>query len=254
MRYKNSGHMSRIRILLLCIIIFTGCTPNRSNNNVPNQKSVQQDTISSIALNHKTDTVSQSISLIYKRPVNGYNVSVEWLGADIIDDDLAFGEVLIHFKKNDGTGFSVYHFGYWDEGLRVSDIKTRSNKTIELDYIPKNDMYLATRSPFYFDDMDFDEQDELVIVGWKGGRQYAHLYDVYEISDSSAHKKTTPPFDTIELGISKFDPKKKQIIHSYVNLFRAEEYVYQKVKTPSPESDISPDEIFILQEVIRTEF
>ena len=115
-------------------------------------------------------------------------------------------------------------------------------------------MYLATKSPFYFADMDFDEQDELVVVGWKGGRQYAHIYDVYEISDSSAHQKTTPPFDTIELGISKFDPKKKQIIHSYVNLFRSEEYVYQKVKTPSPESDISPHEEFILQEVIRTEF
>ena len=62
-----------------------------------------------------------------------------------------------------------------------------------------------------------------------------------------AHQKTTPPFDTIELGISKFDPKKKQIIHSYVNLFRSEEYVYQKVKTSSSESAMCPNEEFILQ-------
>ena len=246
--------MSRIRILLLCIIIFTSCTTNRSNNNVPNQKSVQQDTINNIALNHKTDTVSQSITLMYKRPVNGYNVSVEWLGAEIIDDNLAFGKVLIHFKKNDGTGFTVYHSGYWDEGLKVSDIKSRGNKAIELEYIPKDDMYLATRSPFYFADMDFDGQDELVVVGCKGGRHYAHIYDVYDISDYYADKKTTPPFDNIELDITKFDPNKKQITHSYVNLFRAEEYVYQKIETPSPEADISPGEKFILQEVIRTEF
>ena len=157
--------MSRIGILLFCIITVISCTTNKSNKNAPNQKSVQQDTISSITLDCKTDTVSQSITLIYNRPVNGYNVSVEWLGADIIDDDLAFGEVLIHFKKNDGAGFSVYHFGYWDEGLRVSDIKTKSNKIIELEYIPKDDMYLATRSPFYFADMDFDGQNELVVVG-----------------------------------------------------------------------------------------
>lgn len=246
--------MSRIRILLLCIIIFTGCTTNRSNNNVPNQKSVQQDTINNIALNHKTDTVSQSITLIYKRPVNGYNVSVEWLGADIIDESLAFGDVLIHFKKNDGTRFTVHNNAYWDEGLKVSDIEQMCNKTIELEYIPKDDKYLATRSPFYFADMDFDGQDELVVVGWKGGRHCAHIYDVYDISDYYADKKTTPPFDNIELDITKFDPNKKQIIHSYVNLFRSEEYVYQKVKRPSPESDISPDEIFILQEVIKTEF
>ena len=235
--------MSRIGILLFCIITVISCTTNKSNKNAPNQKSVQQDAISSITLDHKTDTVSQSITLIYKRPVNGYNVSVEWLGAEIIDEYLAFGDVLIHFKMNDGTGFTVHNNAYWDEGLKVSDIEQMGNKTIELKYIPKDDTYLATRSPFYFADMDFDGQDELVVVGWKGGRQYAHTYDVYDISDSSAHKKTTPPFDTIELRITTFDPKKKQIIHSYVNLFRSEEYIYQKV-----------NEEFILQEVIRTDF
>ena len=249
--------MSRVGILLFCIVIVTfgSCTTNKSNNKVLDQNRVEQNIINNIDINQTTDTIAQPALFInYKSPVNGYNVVVEWLGAEIIDESLAFGDVLIHFKKNDGTGFIVHNNAYWDEGLSVSDIETKASKTIELEYISKDDMYLATRSPFYFADMDFDEQDELVIVGWKGGRQYAHLYDVYEISDSSAHKKTTPPFDTIELGISKFDPKKKQIIHSYVNLFRSEENVYQKAKTPSPESDISPDEIFILQEVIKTEF
>ena len=247
--------MSRVRILLFCIITFISCTTNKSNKNALAQKWAQQNIINNIDLNQATDTIVQPVVLIkYKSSVNGYNVVVEWLGADIIDESLALGDVVIHFKKNDGTGFTVYHSCYWDEGLKVSDIKSRGNKTIELEYIPKNDKYLATRSPFYFADMDFDGQDELVVVGWKGGRHYAHIYDVYDISGSGAHKKTTPPFDTIESRITTFDPKKKQIIHSYVNLFRSEEYVYQKVKRPSPESDISPDEIFILQEVIRTEF
>lgn len=247
--------MSRVSILLFCIITLISCTTNKSNKKALDQKGVQQDIINNIDSTQTTDTISKPEVLIkYKSPVNGYNVVVEWLGADIIDESLAFGDVLIHFKKNDGTGFTVHNIAYWDEGLNVSDIETKTSKTIELEYIPKNDKYLATRSPFYFADMDFDEQDELVVVGWKGGRQYAHIYDVYEISDSSAHQKTTPPFDCIELGITKFIPKKKQIIHSYVNLFRSEEYVYQKVKTSNPESSISPDEEFILQEVIRTEF
>lgn len=247
--------MSRISILLFCIIALISCTTNKSNKNAFDQKGVQQDIINNIDSTQTTDTISKPELLIkYKSPVNGYNVVVEWLGADIIDESLAFGDVLIHFKKNDGTGFTVHNIAYWDEGLNVSDIETKTSKTIELEYIPKNDKYLATRSPFYFADMDFDGQDELVVVGWKGGRHYAHIYDVYDISDYYADKKTTPPFDNIELDITKFDPTKKQIIHSYVNLFRSEEYVYQKVKRPSPESDISPDEIFILQEVIKTEF
>ena len=247
--------MSRIGILLFCIVAFVSCTINKSNNKVHDQNKVEQDITINIDLNQTTNTISQPALLIkYKSPVNGYNVVVEWLGADIIDESLAFGDVLIHFKKNDGTGFIVHNNAYWDEGLSVSDIKSRGNKTIELEYIPKDDIYLATRSPFYFADMDFDGQDELVIVGWKGGRQYAHTYDVYDISDYYADKKTTPPFDNVELDITTFDPKKKQIIHSYVNLFRSEEYVYQKLKTPSPEADISPGEKFTLQEVIRTEF
>ena len=247
--------MNRVSVLLFCIIIFISCTTNRTNNNVLNQNKVQQNSINTVDLNQTTDTIAQPALFInYKSPVNGYNVVVEWLGAEIIDESLAFGDVLIHFKKNDGTGFTVLNSAYWDEGLSVSDIEPMSNKTIELEYIPKDDMYLATRSPFYFADMDFDGLNELVVVGWKGGRHYAHIYDVYDISEYYADKKTTPPFDNIELGITTFDQKKKQIIHSYVNLFRSEEYVYQKVKTPSPESDISPDEKFILQEVIRTDF
>lgn len=247
--------MSRIGILLFCIVAFVSCTTSKSNNKVFDQNRTEQNIINNIDLNQTADTIAQPALLIkYKSPVNGYNVVVEWLGADIIDESLAFGDVLIHFKKNDGTGFTVHNIAYWDEGLNVSDIETKTSKTIELEYIPKNDKYLATRSPFYFADMDFDGQDELVVVGWKGGRQYAHTYDVYDISDYYADKKTTPPFDNVELDITTFAPKKKQIIHSYVNLFRSEEYVYQKVKRPSPESDISPDEIFILQEVIKTEF
>ena len=207
--------MSRIRIILLfCIVAFVSCTTNKSNNKVHDQNRVEQNVINNIDLNQTADTVVQPALLIkYKSPVNGYNVVVEWLGADIIDEYLAFGDVLIHFKKNDGTGFTVHNIAYWDEGLNVSDIETKISKTIELEYIPKNDKYLATRSPFYFADMDFDDQDELVVVGWKGGRHYAHIYDVYEISDSNAHKKTTPPFDCVELGITKFNPKKKQIIY-----------------------------------------
>ena len=237
------------------IIIFISCTTNNANKNLPNQKSSQYNSIDNIHLKPTADTMYQPLIRIkYKRPINGYNVIVEWLGADIIDDKLAYGNVLIHFKKNDAKGFTVHNPSYWDKGLNISDIKVRRNNTIELDYIPKNDKHLATESPFYFADMDFDEQDELVVVGWKAGRHYAHTYDVYDISDYYADKKTEPPFDNIELGITKFDLNKKQIIHCYENLFKAEHYVYEKVKTPSPESAISSDDKFILQEVIEKDF
>ena len=99
--------MSRVSILLFCIITLISCTTNKSNKKALDQKGVQQDIINNIDSTQTTDTISKPEVLIkYKSPVNGYNVSVEWLGAEIIDDDLAFGDVLIHFKKNDGTGYT----------------------------------------------------------------------------------------------------------------------------------------------------
>src|SRR5574344_1962892 len=54
--------------------------------------------------------------------------------------------------------------------------------TIWLDYVaPAPDEYLSDKSPFYFKDMDFDGEEELVITGshcsWYGSNQY----DVFKV-------------------------------------------------------------------------
>ncbi len=248
----------RIIFIYFLIILIIGCNPN-AEQQLTYKPLVQQDeTIKETVLTEVvSDTVSQDnlhIHIQYKQSINGYKVNVEWLNGDFFDEYMHSGEVMIHFSKEDGKGFSVYNSMYWDESLNAKDIKDKTGTTFEIDYTLKNDKYLATNTPFYFADMDFDGIDELVVVLWKGGRQSAHVYVVYDIYDYYVNKITTPPFDHIEQNITEFFPGKKQIVNSYVTLFNGEYLTYEKVKIKASSSFTVDREDFVLKSVVKKDF
>ena len=79
--------------------------------------------------------------------------------------------------------------------------------------MPKDDEYLATKSPFYFSDMDFDGREELVVVNWVSG----------------GNKKENPPFDEIEQYFTKFDKSSQTIVNSVIDgVWHSAEYHYKK--------------------------
>lgn len=245
--------MKKTIIFLLSLVVFLGCkskTEKRQNGNPPNYKTTFEESIVSDSVSHS----SGHTVIHYRQQINGYKVEVEWLRGDYIDEQLAFGDVLIHFRKEDGKGFTVHNPMYWDERLNPEELIAKPRTTFEIDYSPKNDTYLATNSPFYFADMDFDGKDELVVVEWKGGRQSAHIYDVYEIYDYYADKITAPPFENIEKGISEFYPEKKQIVNSYVTLFRGEYLTYERENINASSSFTSDQEGFVLKSIVKKDF
>lgn len=186
------------------MILLIGCKPKVENQRTINTI-VQETTTATVPANVVSDFVPQDSSrtyIHYRQYINGYKVEVEWLKGDYIDEHLVFGDVLIHFIKEDGKGYTVHNPMYWDERLNAKEVRTKTGATFEIDYTLKNDKYLATNTPFYFEDMDFDGKDELVVVEWKGGRQSAHVYVVYDINDYYADKITSPPFDHIEQNIT----------------------------------------------------
>lgn len=183
-------------------------------------------------------------TVIYKQSVNGYKVSVELLTRE--GGDLPFaGEALLYFSSPDGKRFSVYNPCYGDENLDLKALESGATKYI--DYIPTDHPYLAGRSPFYFADMDYDGQEELVVVNWRSGRQFAHQYEVYEVEDHYADKKNEPPFDSIEQGRTDFRPAKKQIVNTFATLFEEEEFIYEKVESTVNSSFTVPRESFVLK-------
>ena len=49
-------------------------------------------------------------------------------------------------------------------------------------------------SPFFFSDVDFDGEEELIINNWKWGIRHCNTYDVYKITNNDVKQLTEAPF------------------------------------------------------------
>ena len=130
------------------------------------------------------------IHLYYRQKVNGFSVSVEFIQSY---DDLNFGKSILTFSKQ-GHTFQVFCDEFSDEQLIAEDTPyVRSQKAINLttlkpgaeiylNYVkPKINEYLSESSPFYFKDMDFDGEEELVVNNLQMGDRGYNTYDVFKV-------------------------------------------------------------------------
>lgn len=191
------------------------------------------------------------IHIEYKQKVNGYKVSVLWLSYCEVGEEAEMGQAIMHFVGDNRNDFYVYCPWYSDFHLYLNDYIIKERDKIVLDYINKNDEYLADLSPFYFSDMDFDGEDELVIANWHCGIKGGHSYDVFDIYPYEAIKKTLPPFDNIERYFTQFKPEEKTIINYRADVYSAE-YLYYTLKpydTFDENGEIVTKKDFILDKV-----
>ena len=146
------------------------------------------------------------IYIKYKQPINGYTVKVMWL------QDGEVGNALFCLEKQ---GVQYYYFAEkWTDKILYDKGNTYPNNTvIELDYTAKleSEEYLSDDSPFFFQDLDFDGTEELVINNWRQSIRYCNTYDVYRIDIGGAELITTPPFYKISNYMTEFDSIKKTI-------------------------------------------
>ena len=150
------------------------------------------------------------IHVICNQLVNGYRVSM---------DMLMDGE-------EDNWGFAVFTFQKPQHSFTINcdlfvlPIEAVQNTvdTIRLDYVsPAPEEYLSDKSLFYFKDMDFDGEEELVIRGahcsWYGSNQY----DVYKVFNrDKPQKMVDEPFEWAGQPMSdrwtEYIPKERKII------------------------------------------
>ena len=130
------------------------------------------------------------IHLHYRQKVNGFRVSVEFIQSY---DDLNFGKAILTFSQQ-GHSFQVFCDEFSDEQLIADDTPyVKSQKAINLttlkpgaeirlNYVrPKSKEYLSNSSPFYFKDMDFDGEEELVVNNLQMGARGYNTYDVFKV-------------------------------------------------------------------------
>ena len=139
------------------------------------------------------------IFIKYRKPVNGYDVTVMCLPYNYTYDKEReteiWGNALLYFEKEDNR-FYIYNESFSDSVLYyVNEQEVRDNMILELDYLPKSkNEYLSHNSPFFFSDVDFDGEEELIINNWKCGIRHCNTYDVYKITNNEVKQLTEAPF------------------------------------------------------------
>lgn len=192
---------------------------------------------------------SMTISLHYRQKVNGYSVKVDFMQKYC---DLNFGKAVLCFSKP-GHTFKVYCDVFSDNQLTSDDIvNMKAGDKISLNYIrPKANEYLSDHSPFYFKDMDYDGEEELVINNLGMGDRGYNTYDVFKVFhvEKPLRLKGLPFTDDLYKITNynvEYEPKSQSVIDKRYDGFDA--YGYYCYKSIPTDGNQNLKKVFILEE------
>lgn len=203
---------------------------------------------------------SLTIHLHYRQKVKGYSVKVDFVQRY---SDLNFGKAILSFSKP-GHTFKVYCDAFSDEQLISDDTPyVKSQKSINLSKLkpgdiisfnyerPKADEYLSHHSPFYFKDMDYDGEEELVINNLEMGSRGYNTYDVFKVFNVEKPLRLKGlPFTNDLYKITnynvEYEPKSQSVIDKRYDGFDA--YGYYRYKSIPTDSNRNLKKAFVLEE------
>ena len=160
----------------------------------------------------------------YRQPVNGYQImAVVNLEDDILAANLTFEKKGQSFSLHTTSfGDTLYNKGQWGlTGENEELMRKYRNQTIQADYHENraNGEVMASCTPFFFRDLDFDGIEELVIVHYSMAVRFHSGYDVYRIVESEPVLIDYSPYRTQEdFGMTDYpalDYKQKTISCPY---------------------------------------
>ena len=168
--------------------------------------------------------VEDCFTIEYRQPVNGYQVKAEVnLEDDVLGANLTFLKDGKSFSLHTTSfGDTLYNKGQWGLlGENEKLIRKYRNQTIQADYHEHraNGEVMASCTPFFFRDLDFDGIEELVIVHYSMAVRFHSGYDVYRIVEGKPVLIDYPPYKTNDdFGMTdypEFDYKQKTISCPY---------------------------------------
>ena len=173
---------------------------------------------------------TDSFTIVYRQPVNGYKVTavakLAESDVDIISADLTFTKggkpFTLHTQCFGDTLFCKGRLDFQSENPEL--FRKYRGKTVEVDYHMSKieGQLMPIYTPFFFMDLDFDGIEELVIVHKSMAVRHHDGYDVYRIVEGQPVLINYPPYnDNIKdwgFGMTdypEFDYKKKMISCPY---------------------------------------
>lgn len=177
-------------------------------------------------LDERTDIIDNDIVRInYKNPINGYNVSVLWTPDHVIST-YAIGPATLYFK-NKKESFTITNnaFSLPSESFNFTledgySVMAVSPNKITLDYQApylQNIIFHEIDKPFFFLDINFDGNKELLITKKREGQRYYDSFDVYSFDSNGylqpplAQITNKEPYNRFD-GATKLDRERKELI------------------------------------------
>lgn len=209
----------KVAILPILICLLSSCGFNQRNS--------KHTQVSTSFAPESSDPIDSVIHFRYEQPVNGFIVNVEVTPEEIGDE----GPAVITFSKG-GKSFSVLVKFFITESYHGNYISHNSEEII-LGYTPKPEgEMLFSDEAFFFSDIDYDGEDELVIMDWGGG---LHGVIGFRVFEQDGTLRNDPPFSNID-EFTTFNPNDKTITLFYVEDLeteRSKAIVYQRNKDGS---------------------
>lgn len=167
----------------------------------------------------------------YKQPVNGYTVKVLWMPyTDENGYTAETGNAILYFESEDNH-FYIPTKCYRDTAI-YSHTDLKDGDVLFWNYTPKKkEEILSQYSPFFFSDVNFDGEKELLINDYNGGSRGSNSYEVYKIHPYYADIIKEVPFADLENDMTDFDSANKTIAcHYSLSSFESITHIYKQVK------------------------
>lgn len=183
--------------------------------------------ISACASGQTTNYEPNGVTIAYTNEINGYSVSVLWKPL-VVRNNRTIGPAILEFYKIDEP-YSFYltntHFGLENSKLPFSysednlSITSLNEHEINLEYneddLGSDYSFGTTNEPFFFQDLDFDSIEELVLVEIENGQRgvasfKAYKFDGPELQPERYGITTIEPFNSLD-EMSEVDYLNQQI-------------------------------------------
>ena len=185
--------MKKLHLIIVLALVLSACQGHRktikdntANKTIPIVKNEATEVAETSADEIQTEEDYKVYSYKYKAPVNGYRISGE-IKKHNPKTDKYFTHTLIFTNIKTGKRFYINN-GWWQHFPDKTDIEH-----IDTEYTPhqtdKNGIVTAPDEDFFFADLDFDGEDELItdVAPYGASQRDVGLFtDIYKIIDGNA--------------------------------------------------------------------
>ena len=189
--------------------------------------SIALTVISACAAGQTTYYEPNGVTIAYTNEIKGYSVSVLWKPM-LVSNNRTIGPAILEFYKIDepysfyltnnhfGLENSMLPFSYSEDGLSITSFnKYEINLEYNEDDLGTDYSFGTTNAPFFFQDLDFDKIEELVLVEIENGQRgvasfKAYKFDGSELLPDRNGITTIEPFNSLD-EMSKVDYLTKRI-------------------------------------------